>query len=169
MTFDVNMAGVGDERRILGEHVNLDPDTLRVRFVAIPVDDQDEFTAANSTDGRAITVTESTDDVFDDEFIRMELYLTKIVNKRMEVGASISSLTLTPPYERNEAKLDYREHTNFGSETPVSITYHVTNPSSSSDHAEITIDVETIETTPEWWISQLSKSYDALTPLHMVW
>lgn len=148
---------VCQERRILGDHVSLDPDTLCIRFVAMPLDEEDEFTAAKSAKDRAITIP---NDTAQEPHILLELYLTKVVNKQLEVARPISSLTLTPYHGRATSETDYRDHANFNSPTPVSITYHVTK--STCDPIEISIDVETIETTPEWWICQLTNSYNAL-------
>lgn len=149
---------VCQERRILGDHVSLDPDTLCIHFVAMPLDEQDEFTASKSANGRALKIPKS---ITNEPHILLELYLTKVVNRQLEIAKPISSLTLGPFSERDSSKVDYRDHANFNSSTPVSITYHITQ-SSSSDPAETTIDVETIETTPEWWICQLTNSYNAL-------
>lgn len=147
---------VCQERRILGDHVSLDPDTLCIRFVAMPLD-EDGFTTAKSAKGRAITIP---NDTAQEPHILLELYLTKVVNKQVEIATPMSTLTLTPHHGRTTSETDYRDHASFNSLTPVSITYHVTKP--SCDPTEISIDVETIETTPEWWIFQLTNSYNAL-------
>lgn len=149
------------ERRILGDHVSVDPDTLCVRFVAMPLDEEDKFKAAKSTKGRAITIPNDTPTTTTEEpHILLELYLTKVVNKNLEIAKPISNLTITPPLygRRATSEIDYRDHANFDSLTPVSITYHVTK--SSSDPIETSIDVETIETTAEWWIYQLKNPYN---------